>query len=118
MPVESAGNATVRQPSSSADLESPPIGGGQQVGLALTSATPDRADGVDHVAGRQASGARRLRVAGRTAAEARALLEDLVAACTTDRAAHSRGRDQRLVRSVDDRVHVLLGEIADDECDH
>ena len=53
------------------DLERAPVARGQQRGLAALAAPPDRADGVDDVPRRQPARRRRLRIAGRAAAEQR-----------------------------------------------
>ena len=90
---------------------------GEKLVLALSAAAPDRPDGVDHVPRRQVARRRRLRVAGRAAAEAAALLEDRRAAGTVDRAVDAAAAEQRLVGGVDDRVDLLLRDVALDELD-
>jgi len=67
---------------------------------------------------RQTAAGRRLRVAGLAAAEQPALSEDLGAARAVDRAVDSAAAEQGRVGGVDDRVDVLLGDVAADRFDH
>ena len=83
----------------------------------MVAAVPHRADGVDHVARGKQTGGSGFRVAGLAAAEQPALLEDRGAAGSVDRAVHAAAAAQRLVGRVDDRVHVLLGDVAANELD-
>src|SRR5262249_32037946 len=79
------------------------------------AAVPDRPDGMDDVAGREVPGTRGLRVAGRAAAEAAALLHDRRPAGTVDGAVDAPAAAQAAVRGVHDRVHRARGETAVDE---
>src|SRR5262249_19534208 len=84
----------------------------------MIPASPDRADGVDHVARGKSAGSCCLGVAGRAAVQPRALIEDLHSPGPADRAADTRRGHERLVRGVHDRIDALLGQVADDEGDH
>jgi hypothetical protein len=100
------------------NLHGAPVAGAEQLRLVGVSAAPDRADGMDDVAGRQVPACRRLRVARLAAAEATALLEDRRAAGAVDRAVDATAAEQCRVGRVHDRVDLLLREVADDELNH
>ena len=81
------------------------IAGGELFPLAVLTAVPHRADGVDDVAARQAVRARDLGLAGPAAAQRPALLEQLRPRRTVDAAIHAATAQQRFLRRVDDGVH-------------
>ena len=99
------------------DLESTAVAGGEELGLALIPAAPDRPDGVDHVPRREIAGRRGLGVTRGAAAEAAALLENRRAAGTVDRPVDAAAAEQRLVGRVHDRVDVLLRDVTLNELD-
>jgi len=82
------------------------IAGGELFPLAVLTAVPHRADGVDDVAARQAVRARDLGLAGPAAAQHPALLEQLRPRRTVDAAIHAATTQQRFVRRIDDSVHL------------
>ena len=89
----------------------------KQLGFAVLAAMPDRADGVDDMLRRELAGGRRFCVAGLTAAEVPALLENRRAAGAMNRAVHASAAEERRVRRVHDRVDLLLGDVALNEDD-
>src|SRR4051794_10594815 len=94
------------------------VTGSEQLCLAGSAAVPDWADGVDDVTCRQVSGPCRLRVARLAAPEPAAFLQDGGAAGAMDRSVDPAAAEQARVRGVDDRVDVLLRDVAGDELDH
>ena len=78
-------------------------------------AAPDGTDRVEDVARGEVAGTGRLHVAGRTAAERLALLEDRRARRAVDRAVDAAAAEQALVRGVHDRVHLLARDVALDD---
>src|SRR4029079_9988360 len=83
------------------------------------AAAPDRTDGVDHVTGGETKARGDARVARRAAADLPAGLEQLAARGAMDGAVHAAAAEQRRVGGVDDRVDVLLRDVAPnrlDEC--
>src|SRR5262249_3814420 len=96
-------------------LETPPIGAREQLGLATRTAPVDRSDGVDHEARPETTAARDLRIAGRAAAEAAALVQDRGPTRAVDRAVDAAAAEERRVRGVHDRVRVLLRDVAANE---
>jgi hypothetical protein len=99
------------------DFECTPMAGRKQLRLALIATAPDRADGVDHVPGRKVAGGRGLGVPRRATAEPTTLLENRSAAGAVNRPVYASTAEQRLVRRVHDRVHVLLRDVALHELD-
>jgi hypothetical protein len=89
----------------------------EKVVLSPVTATPDRANSVDHVPGGQIAGGRRFRVAGLAPTEPAALLEDRRPAGAVDRAVHASAAEERRVRGIHDRVDLLLRDVALDEDD-
>src|SRR5207249_565790 len=85
----------------------------QDRGFAVNPATPNRADGVDHVPGRQAIAARQPCLARRTAAERAALGEQLGAGAAMDRTIDTATTEQRGIGSVDDRIDDQSGDVAE-----
>ena len=90
----------------------------RQLGLALAAAAPDRPHRVDDEPGRKLAAAGRLGVARFAASEAPALLKDRPPAGAVDRTVDAAAAEQARVRGVDDRVDLLLRQIADGELDH
>jgi len=99
------------------DLERSPVTRGQELGLVRIAALPDRSDGMDHVFRRQVAGCRRLRVAGRAAAEEPRLGENRGAAGSVDRPVDAASSEERRVRRVHDCVRGLHRDVALDELD-
>ena len=84
----------------------------QQVVLAVAAAVPDRADGVNHVPGRQAVAAGDLRLPGRAAAEHATFRQQPWPGGAVDSAVHAAAAQQRFVGRVDDRVDRQRGDVA------
>ena len=99
------------------ELQRAAITRGQQLRLAVLAAVPHRADGVDHVARRQVVAAGQSDLAGRTAAERPALLEQLRAGGAVDRAVDASAAEQRRVRGVDDGVDLQSRDVVFDDPD-
>ena len=76
---------------------------------------PDRADRVDHVAGRQRVASRDLGVTRGAAAERAALLEQLWAGATVDRAVDPTTAKQRAIRGIDDGIDIKRRNVSDDD---
>ena len=91
---------------------------GEQLRLAVSATSPNGADGVNHVPRSKPSGARRLGVAGVAAAQQAALREQLRPGRAVDRTVDSAPTEQARVRSVDDRVDVLLRDVPANGLDH
>lgn len=90
------------------------VAGGEHVGLAVGAASPDGADGVDHVHGRQAESGRDLGVAGVAAARQPAGVQQIGAGSAMGGAVDSAATEQGGVRGVDDGIDALEGDVADD----
>src|SRR5690606_1751802 len=86
------------------DLEGVAVARGEELGLARGTAAPHGPDGVDHVARRQPVAPGDAHLAGRAAAEAPALLEQLGTRGAVDRAVDAASTEERRIRGVDDRV--------------
>jgi hypothetical protein len=86
--------------------------------LALAAPAPDRSDGVEHVPRPQTTGTCCLGVARPATAELSALPQDRRAAGAVDGAVDAAAAEQRRIGGVHDRMHILLGDVADDELDH
>ena len=99
------------------DLERAAVTRGQERGLARVAALPDRPDGMDHVSRREVAGRRRLRVAGLAASEEPRLGEDRRPAHAMDRPVDASAAQERRVRGVDDRIDLLLRDVALHELD-
>ena len=80
--------------------------------LSAASSPPHRANGVDDVAGSKGVPRGDAGFAGRAAAEAAAFLEEVGASRAMDGAVRSAPAEQRLVRGVDDRVHLDPRDVA------
>ncbi len=91
---------------------------GEQLRLAVSATSPNGADGVNHVPRSKPSGARRLGVTGVAAAQQAALREQLRPGRAVDRTVDSAPTEQARVRSVDDRVDVLLRDVPANGLDH
>ena len=83
--------------------------------LAVLTAVPHGADGVDDVAARQAVRAGDLGLAGPAAAQRPALFEQLRPRCTVDAAIHAASAQQRFLRRVDDGVHAHFRNIVSND---
>jgi hypothetical protein len=86
--------------------------------LAVSATSPNGADGVNDVPRSEPSGARRLGVTGLAAAQQAALREQLRPGRAVDRTVDSAPTEEARVRSVDDRVDVLLRDIPANGLDH
>src|SRR5579872_1905830 len=80
--------------------------------LVVMAAVPNRADGVNHPLCFEYVPTRDLRVAGRASLELAALLEKFRPRGAVNGAVHPASSQQRSIRRVYDRVHVLSGDIA------
>src|SRR5690606_35081663 len=91
--------------------------------LALIAAPPDRSDRVDHPFRRQFTCRRGDRLAGRESVgvagptDLAARLQDRWAAAAVDRAVHAAPAEEAGVRRVDDRVDLLLRDVALDQAE-
>jgi len=95
------------------------IAGGELFPLAVLTAVPHGANGVDDVAARQAVRAGDLGLAGPAAAQRPALLEQLRPRRTVDAAIHAATAQQRFLRRVDDGVHGHFRDVvANDDKGH
>ena len=74
--------------------------------LAVLTAVPNRAHGVDDVAARQAVRAGDLGLAGPAAAQSPALLEQLRPRRTVDAAIHAATAQKRFICRIDDSVNL------------
>ena len=88
-----------------------PVAGGELFPLAVLTAVPHRADGVDHIFARQAVRACNLGLAGPAAAQRPALLEQLRPRRTVDAAIHAATAQQRFLRRVDDGVYAHFRDV-------
>ena len=104
MPVDIDGNAT----DSSAQLvgrgERTAVTRGEEIGLAVRTAVPDRPDRVDHPLRRKLESGRRLGITDVTPAEQTARGQQLGARGAVNRAVDTTAPEQRRVRRVHDRV--------------
>ena len=88
-----------------------PVAGGELFPLAVLTAVPHRAHGVDHIFARQAVRARDLGLAGPAAAERPALLEQLRPCRTVDAAVHAASAQQGFLRRIDDGIHAHFRDV-------
>ena len=88
-----------------------PVAGGELLPLAVLTAVPHGADGVDDVAARQAVRAGDLGLAGSAAAQRPALLEQLRPRRTVDAAIHAATAQQGFLRRVDNGVHAHFRDV-------
>ena len=88
-----------------------PVAGGELFPLAVLTAVPHRAHGVDDVAALQAVRAGDLGLAGPAAAQRPALLEQLRPRRTVDAAIHAASTQQRFLRRVDDGVYAHFRDV-------
>lgn len=86
-------------------LQAGPVALCQQGVLVPVTTVPHRADGMDHIATRQAIGVRDLGLAGLAAAQRFALLQQLRPRRTMDAAIHTAAAQQGLFRRVDNGIH-------------
>ena len=87
--------------------------------LAVLTAVPHRAHGVDDVAARQAVRVRDLGLAGSATAQRSALLEQLRPRRPVDAAIHAASAQQGLLGRVDDGVHAHFRDVvANDDKGH
>jgi hypothetical protein len=93
------------------EFEGTAIAGGEQLVLAIGPAMPDRADGMDHMPGRQPVPSRDLGVAGRAAVERAAFLEQFRAGAAMDRTIDAAPTEQGRIRCVDDSVNAQGGDV-------
>src|SRR6185369_1967473 len=100
-------------------LEARSIRTRKQIRLTAAPAAPYRTDGVNHFLCGKVSGGRRNGAAGRATAllgpDPVAFEHDRGAARAMDRSIHAAAADQARVGGVDDRVDLLLRDVADDE---
>lgn len=89
------------------------ITGREQLVLSVLPAIPDRADGVDHMLGRQAIAAGDLGGAGIAAAQSPALGQQLRPGGAVNRAVDAAATEQASVGGVDDCVHVKRRDVDD-----
>ena len=87
------------------------IAGGELFPLAVLTAVPHRAHGVDDVAARQAVRAGDLGLAGPATAQRPALLEQLRPRRPVDAAIHAATAQQRFLRRVDDGVYAHFRDV-------
>ena len=96
-----------------------PVAGGELFPLAVLTAVPHRADGVDDVAARQAVRARDFGLAGPAAAQRPALLEQLRPRRPVDAPIHPASAQQGLLGRVDNGVHGHFRDVvANDDKGH
>jgi len=79
--------------------------------LAVLTAVPHRAHGVDHILTGQPVSFGDLGLAGPAAAQRPALLEQLRSCRTMDAAIHAATAQQRFLRRVDDDVHAHFRDV-------
>jgi hypothetical protein len=89
----------------------------QKFGLVGHAASPDRADGVDHMARHQPIALGNPGFTGRTTAEAAALGQQIRTGCTMDGAINATTTQQAFVGCVHDGVDVELSDVAFDDLD-
>ena len=107
----SPGKASERSAVLGREREARAIAARQKLILVRLAAAPHRADGVDHMLGRQAIGFGDARLAGRTAAELAAFGEQLRPGGAMDRAIDPAAAEERRIRRVDDRVERERGDV-------
>ena len=105
----------LRSPCSRASASEAAIGGGEERRLTFAAAAPDRADGVDNVAGGQTVAAViRASPVGQPPI-ARHSARSSGPGGAMDRAVDAAAAEQALVRRVDDGVDVERGDVGDDD---
>src|ERR1700680_2541716 len=103
-PVGIAGKPSARTPRSRANRQAGPVAARQDREFAVSTAAPDRADGMNDVPSRQPIAARQPSLPRRAAAERAAFREQLGAGGAMDRAVDTAAAEQRGIGGVDDRV--------------
>ena len=98
-----------------AEFERATIAGGQRFILALASAMPDRAYGVNHMPGREPVASGDFCIAGGTTAKAAAFGEQLPPGSAMDGAVDATSAEQRFIRGVDDGVNAQSGDVGFDD---
>ena len=109
-----AGNAIDGRAELVGDLERPPVGRRQELGLAAVAAVPHRPDGVDDPAGGEAEARRGPGVAGGAAPERGAGIGEPGTGRGEDGAADAAAAGQAGVGGVHDGVGGLAGDVAPD----
>ena len=97
------------------NFQSRAIAGRQQLILCRLAAAPDRADGMDHMFGRQTITARDLRRAGIAAAERSALGEQIGTRRAVDRAVYATAAKQRTVRRINDGIDAERRDVGNSD---
>src|SRR5213078_4568168 len=97
------------------DLQAASVGARQQLRLMLVAAAPDRADRVDDVSRSEVAPGGDDGVADGTTSDASALLVDAWAALGVDGAVGACALVEPPVCGGDDRVGLLVGDVAGDE---
>jgi len=91
------------------------VAGRQRRVLAALAAVPDRSHRMNDVASRQAITAGDLGLAGGTAAQSTAFGEQLRTGGAMDGTVDAATAEQRIVRCIDDGVHIERGDVGDDD---
>src|SRR5262249_42119854 len=94
------------------ELDGGAIARGEEVGLTLAAATPDRADRVNHVSRGEAIASRDPGLTGSAATEATTLLQELRPRRAMDGAVHPPSAQQRGIGRVDDGMHRERGDVS------
>jgi hypothetical protein len=92
-----------------------PVAGGELFPLAVLTAVPHGADGVDHIFARQAVCAGDLGLASPAAAQRPALSEQFRPRRPVDAAIHAASAQQRFLRRVDDGVHTHFRDVVSND---
>ncbi|MDB5627591.1 MAG: hypothetical protein JWR73_3393 [Tardiphaga sp.] len=93
----------------------PPVAGCQQIVLTVTTAAPDRADSVDHIAGGKPVTRRDLGLAGGAAMQRAAGSKQLRTGGAVDRTIDPAAAQQGLIGSIDDGVYGQRRDVGDDD---
>ena len=91
---------------------------GKRLGFLVGAAPPDRADGVDHMPGRQTVAGGRLCLSRAAAAEPAAFRGQLRPGGSVDRAVDAAAAEQRAVGGIHDRVDCLSSDVTVGGFDH
>jgi hypothetical protein len=96
------------------NLETAPITGRKKLTLATFAPVPDRSDSVDDETGRNAKTWSRLGIAGVTTTKDRTRGQKIRrAGCAMDGPVHPATAPERVVRSVDDGIHLEGGDVGE-----